>query len=70
MYLISNLIELIVSFNKGIIINKVNWNNSYMYVCMYINIGLIYIYLLCMINVRTLGIGGVLVVCGECYNLG
>ena len=34
-----------------------------MYVCMYILI----IYLLCMIKV---GLGGVLEVCGECYNIG
>ena len=33
---------------------------------MYINI--VFIYLLCMIKVR--GLGGILVVCGECYNLG
>ena len=39
----------------------------------------VHIYLLCMIKVRvrflrvrwcTSGLGGVLVVCGECYNLG
>ena len=32
-----------------------------MYVCIYL------IYLLCMIKV---GLGGVLEVCGECYNIG
>ena len=36
-----------------------------MYVCIYINIVLIY-YSLCMIKVRVCGI---LVVCDECYNL-
>ena len=35
-------------------------------ICMYIN-NSIDIYLLCMIKV---GLGGVVVVCGECYNLG
>ena len=48
---------------KSIIINKVDWNNSY--VCMYKKYS-VDIYLLCMIK----GLVGVLVVCGESYNLG
>ena len=39
----------------------------YMYVCMYVCMNEVDIYLLCMIKVR---VRCVLVVCGECYNLG
>ena len=37
-----------INLIKSIIINKVDYNNSYNYVCMYIN-NSIHIYLLCMI---------------------
>ena len=56
-FLVINCIILI----KKISLIKVDLNKIYMYVCMYI------IYLLCMIKV---GLGGVLEVCGECYNNG
>ena len=46
---------------KSIIINKVDYNNSY--VCMYINIVFIIIFI---VYDKGYGLGGVILVCGEC----